>query len=396
MNFLDTITLRRRRRSRTVSDDTMANIEDSKLSLDGTTNSMPLISDDDEDDKIKTLKEKIEQISMELRTAHEEISSLNLENAELKITIEKLKNDNEIMKKVTNSLKNDIATPKRKKGNKTNNISGGPMDNPNSTKKESSIAKKKQKLNTPSPTLRNKPSSIPNPDKVNAQTQTNFSRPNTNNSVTKTTVHKNRRNNVVITSSNTRNALLDQAEKSLGHGESKLCHFKYINGGIKEQLSGLLEKTKDLTLNDYYIMIIGEKDFESSRNYFELVTFIRGELQKVHNTNIIICLPTFRCNEFSTMYNWRVETFNNLLYMDNLSYEYAYILDSNLNLSFDSNNFTGQSGFLNDKGLTIVFRDLSVLMQHIQAYNAKSLGIKDKFESESTSENSYESNLFRV
>lgn len=44
-----------------------------------------------------------------------------------------------------------------------------------------------------------------------------------------------------------------------------------------------------------------------------------------------------------TMFNWRVETFNNLLYLDIMTHEHAYILDSNKYLDYNYNMFVAIS-----------------------------------------------------
>lgn len=111
MDFLGNITFRR---PRTQSD---KSIDDSVLNqtetLNCTTNSMPEISDDDENDQIKALQEQIAILTSKLKDALNEIDKLSLENTTLKRVNEDLIKRNSVCKKVTNkdSDKNRVSTP---------------------------------------------------------------------------------------------------------------------------------------------------------------------------------------------------------------------------------------------------------------------------------------------
>lgn len=69
------------------------------------------------------------------------------------------------------------------------------------------------------------------------------------------------------------------------------------------------------------------------------------------------------------MYNWRVEKFNNLLYHDNLNYEYSFLLDSNLDLSFDYDMFYRTTGVVNNYGIRKIFQGIIKTIAHIENYN---------------------------
>lgn len=60
------------------------------------------------------------------------------------------------------------------------------------------------------------------------------------------------------------------------------------------------------------------------------------------------------------MYNWRVENFNNLLYLDICTHEHAYILDSNKELNYDFSMFSSYSGKIKDYGYRNVFLNLRI------------------------------------
>lgn len=165
-----------------------------------------------------------------------------------------------------------------------------------------------------------------------------------------------------IISSNTNN-LLGLAEENFN--QVKLCHYRIPDGGTRELLYGLQSKLQGFTLQDFCVIFIGDSDFRSTSNYRSLIEFIREELQKVLHTNVIICLPTYRIGNCTSLFNYRIELFNSLLYTDNLTYEYAYIVDSNKNLLYSPAMFSNQRGSINKRGQTVVFNDVLVLMKEI-------------------------------
>lgn len=174
----------------------------------------------------------------------------------------------------------------------------------------------------------------------------------------------NHQNNVCIISSNKRNKVITVARSSLQN--SNLCHFLVPNVGLQQLLVNLENKVQNFTLHDSCIIMIGENDFETSMNYKNLVNILRTELLKIQHTNVFICLPTFRQGLYkSLLFNQRVETFNNLLYIDNLKNEYAYVIDSNRNLTYDNDMFTTYKGTLNNRGLRQIFSDLNGLMNDV-------------------------------
>ncbi|KOB78891.1 putative E3 ubiquitin-protein ligase TRIP12, partial [Operophtera brumata] len=136
--------------------------------------------------------------------------------------------------------------------------------------------------------------------------------------------------------------------------------------GIQFLLEGIAAKLKDFTMQDFCVVFLGEDDFQNTNNNLKLVMYIRETLQKVQFTNIILCLPTFKCHNYATMFNWRVENFNNLLYIDNESRKYAYLLDSNLNLTYDYRMFSKLNGKVNIHGFQIILHNLGELTKLIK------------------------------
>lgn len=178
---------------------------------------------------------------------------------------------------------------------------------------------------------------------------------------------------VCLLSSNKRSPVLRCAQRSLGD-DFQICHFLTPGAGIGRLLVNLDEKLVNYSAQDCCVVLIGEDDFKKSQNYLHLVKYIKENLEKVKHTNIILCLPTFNCGNFANMYNWRVEVFNKLLYQDILKHEYAYIVDSNRNLTYDNSMFHKWSGCLNNKGMGVVFQDIEkMLMQTDDADDTTSL-----------------------
>lgn len=175
-------------------------------------------------------------------------------------------------------------------------------------------------------------------------------------------------NNLCIISSNKQNNVATTAISTFH--KAKLCHFLTPNVGLEQLLVNLEKKVKNFTLYDSCVIMIGEKDFEVSMDYRNLVNILRTELLKIQHTNVFICLPTFRHGLYaSLLFNTRIDTFNNLLYLDNMTHEYAYIIDSNKNLTYDSDMFTIFKGTLNNRGLRQIFNDLSLVINDVLLTN---------------------------
>lgn len=172
-----------------------------------------------------------------------------------------------------------------------------------------------------------------------------------------------------IISANEHNKILNLAMRTF-QDEYQLCHYKLPHRGVLDTLDSIDEKTKSLTNDDYCVVMVGEKDFRTSQNYYTLVKNIRNKLISLNHTNIIICLPTFKCHGLAQLYNRRIEIFNKLLYLDLQKHEYAFILDSNRYLEYDYRMFNGPQGALNNRGMANVISNLNNLINDIQSYNS--------------------------
>lgn len=129
------------------------------------------------------------------------------------------------------------------------------------------------------------------------------------------------------------------------------CHYVSPNGKMKEILTNITNKIQDFNMDDYCIVMIGEKDFNDNEDSIELVRLIRESLEQTTHTNVIVCSPTYV--KGALIHNYRVELFNNLLCMDIQNHNYAYFFDTNRDLSLEM--FSYKTGKLNKLGIKCIF-----------------------------------------
>lgn len=103
-----------------------------------------------------------------------------------------------------------------------------------------------------------------------------------------------------IISTNNVNNILENAENAFTN--AKFCHYCLPNAGTVELLATLDRKVVNYTLKDYCIIFLGEKDFQASNKYEELVTHIKCKLEKITHTNVILCSPSFKLN-YNTIFS---------------------------------------------------------------------------------------------
>lgn len=170
-------------------------------------------------------------------------------------------------------------------------------------------------------------------------------------------------NKICIISSNNCNSILYTAREKLPDFE--ICHYIKPHCGVRQLLEQLKQKLINYTMKDFCIVLIGEDDFNTTGNNVDMIYDIRNTLKDILTTNIILCLPNFKLNNWSNMFNSRIENFNNLLYLDVMTHLYTYILDSNLNLSYDSVMFDQRTGRINNNGISTIFEDLKLIIEEI-------------------------------
>lgn len=142
----------------------------------------------------------------------------------------------------------------------------------------------------------------------------------------------------------------------------EFCHHIHSNTSTIQLIRAMKEYSANISQDDFCIVMIGERDFSSSENYRKIVDDIRYEINTLKHLKIILCLPTYRCNGYSDMYNWRIESFNNLIYNDNKKHEYAFLIDSNCNLTYNYEMFLTKSGVINNRGIVTILQDIKAFI----------------------------------
>lgn len=181
-------------------------------------------------------------------------------------------------------------------------------------------------------------------------------------------------NKICIVSDNNVNNVLKYAEYTFPN--SNICHYCMPNANIQQLLNRLDDKLKTFCDKDYCVIFLGENDFMLSKDYEKLVDYIKQKLEKLMHTNVILCLPNYKLKNNINLYNRRLETFNQLLYINNWTFQYTYIFDTNLNLEYNHKMFKRSTGKINNKALYSIFQDLKLYIQskvdiyHYEDYQA--------------------------
>lgn len=351
---VDNITLRKQNYHQM----SLSSLQTSQSSLDRSldssfNNSAQSMPNTSEKGQISELKDTIEVLKTQLISAHEEITNLNQDITYL------TKNQSDLERQIValKSLLGDEAVSRK--------------SIPQSSKKKSQMSGRKSLQKSRGTLLTTTQDKIPLPNPEGHQ-QNNIANLSVNSlskpeDVTPKPNKINKCNKICIISSNKRCKILNAAENIFSN-EYRICHYLLPNSGINELFANIHGKVNDLTLNDYCIILIGEEDFKETKDYFSLVKLIRKRLLHLNHTNFVICSPTYRYN-VGTMYNWRIEKFNNVLYSDNLIHEYSFLVDSNLNLSYDYNMFLRSNGMINNQGIKTIFQGIEKTIAHIKDYN---------------------------
>lgn len=249
-------------------------LEEAQFEL--STNSPPDFSGND----VEVLKNQIYKLQKELKSARESINQLSIENTNLKTTI------NDLQQKQNRQIKKQADNYDNKLQNQENTSNG-----------------------------------------INNEIKDHFTTLTDNKENDNTCKHSYKKKQICIISCDKNNKILKYSEQFFPN--VKVCHYLHTNADISSSLIGIDSKLKDFTYNDYCIIFLSEIDFMTTEDYTKLIKTIRVELLKVQHTNVILCLPTYRYKCHANLFNKRVEVFNNMLYLDNETHQYAYILDTN-------------------------------------------------------------------
>lgn len=354
------VTLRKHAFSSTTNDISNTSI------FESTTRSLPNTSLDEENGDVIALSKRVEELTNELLGAHQEIDDLMLENQNLKTDLEKSNKLISTYKKIATECATPIEGKKRRNHTAQSTLQKLRLvmnNHPSPTK--SQIDTDKIPISVAhSDTLQNDStddSAAPTIITLDcADSQSAAPMPETSNTL---------RKNLCIISSNKTNRILQTAQDTFS-ADYDLCHYLITGAGITQLVERLPQKLQHFGSNDVCVIMVGEEDFIVTKNYVTSVMAIREATKSLQqHTNVVICVPTFRCGRYTEMYNRRVESFNNLLYLDALTHEHVYVFDSNLNLSYDYGNmFSGIQGKLNRKGMQTLFYNLKADIQELNLY----------------------------
>lgn len=328
MNFFDNITFRKAKTLSMTENSSSTSPNSSKI--DGSTCSLPNISNDEIDVEVQQLQSQIQQLNLQLNSAHEKIQNLNLENNSLKKTVHELTSKYDILIKATKKSTSEDGTP----------VKSAPTS--------STPRIKSQKRNQ-------KKHCNQLPSNENLETSKTPESRNQVNQISEI-VNKPVKNKLCIVSANKINNITSIAEETFEN--LQVCHYIFPNCGILQLTDKIDKKLADFSMSDYCVILIGEKDFQQTENYVNIIIELRQSLLKIQHTNVILCVPTFRLSNYSTMFNWRIETFNNLLLLDIQTYAYATAFDSNLDLLYDFTMFSKVNRKINDRGMRNIFHNL--------------------------------------
>lgn len=384
-------------------------------SFDNTVHSLPETYDSDE---VVQLKLKMEQLTLELDGSHLEIEKLSSENRKLVRELSQCRKTIENYKKLAIQ---DGPTPKKgttkKKGGKpkrTENLFLEEKSTTNSTPKRdinSNTPENTEVLHDNKKVRNNETQTTPkrdlnlassleytevrlnNKQVKNIETQTTPKRdfPNVGNTeirlnnkqgenmqaitdadqfvnkadenrkVTEGKAKKSneRKKKICLISTDNKNNI---TEKAINIWENmEIIHYCYPQAKNINLFENLDTKLKDYTKKDYCLVFLGNNDFYVTNNYCDIVKTIRDKLSIIQHTNIILCCPSFRLGVNLNLFNHRVEIFNNLLYLDIMSHEYAFFVDSNKKLTYTFEMFNYNS-YINEKGILTI---LNVLYSYI-------------------------------
>lgn len=72
------------------------------------------------------------------------------------------------------------------------------------------------------------------------------------------------------------------------------------------------------------------------------------------------------------MFNWRIETFNNLLHLDLQTFNYATGFDTNLNLTYDFRTFSKFDRKISNHGMRNIFKNLLLAITEMSPIQCES------------------------
>lgn len=319
----------------------------------------------DNSDIMGELNEQIKNLTNQLASAHNEIENLNIENFRLKSDLQK-------MIKTAKTYNEICSSPCRKPISPLHNKKTRNRDKEQSSRSinETSISDKQINCSKTTSIMHNKETQTTHTPEKFKEVPTiltlseNMSNNNNKKPVRKITKPRQKNKLCILSSSTTKGSLSTIQEVYSNH--SHYCHYIKTNSSASGLLSDIELKLKGFMDNDYCILFIGENDINEEGDHINKIHKIRTCLQKVNHTNIIICAATYVAG--APIYNFKAETFNNLLYLDIQNNEYAYFFDSNRDLSLDM--FSYGTGKITNYGMRNIHdRIISNILYDLDLFN---------------------------
>lgn len=361
--------------------------------FDSTMASLPSTSMDGNHPCCEVLQGQINQLTGELQSANNEIDILNEENLNLKKELTKCQKTINLYKKLDFIENSPKASNRKNKRNKIldSNRQGAhlqfmtpekcnqqtiqevthiqlvnsgepvqkdgcsPIGNNTDTTRKNNL-EKLEITNTDILSSRNQmPDQDIAPNDIKLTTPRKNSAPKQKKTTRTSIQDDSRLRKLCVLSNSTQRGILQAIEDHFSK-EFKYCSYLMPNSKIRQLLSNVKAKLQDFSLNDYCIILLGDSDIKTDSNYIDLVKVINESLRQMTHTNIIICTPTYVLG--APIYNYKVEIFNNLVYMDLEYHKYAYFFDSNNELEYKFDMFSNRTGKLNKAGINFIFQNI--------------------------------------
>ncbi|KAH9644134.1 hypothetical protein HF086_015464 [Spodoptera exigua] len=296
MDFFENVTIFRKKplkRTQSLSDSTLneCDLTCSNMTLDGTTQSLPNISDDENCAQIDKLKSEIQKLRTELDAAHNEINNLSIINTELKQAMHDMNVKHDLVKKATRRLSRDVDITSNKNNN---NIK-------NSTPLNSNYQKKKLLTTSLACTSPNQKDKLRNNKSLNTtnasqKVDTTVIVENSDQSFTKNKICKDvrtdrnkpkiisypkQKNKLCIVSCNNVVEPISLIE-NIFSDHFNYCRYIYPNSTTKQIIKNIDEKLNNYTFEDYCLLLIGENDIRGESNYISLINDIKESLRKLN------------------------------------------------------------------------------------------------------------------
>lgn len=308
--------------------------------------------------------------------ANEEIKNLALENGTLKNELTEITKKHNMMKKATVDLNCTITTPsKNSKLYRTTPVNKKLKTKTKSTQTQELTKtndSQKQRNQAPSNNGTNRPATANTPSPTNTRNPQQTYSAKLKKALTGTSkltdqkkAERQKKYKLCVISDRNRH-ILEYLENAFAE-EYAICHYSKPQAPAQELLADLEKKVTNFTHDDFCIILLGQSEFKTTKNYNDLIQEIRHAVSKISHTNVIICPPTYVCG--APLFNHRVELFINMLNLDIETHKYAWSLDTNADLLLDM--FSSNSGKLTKRGIRQIIESIEAYIRNGYEYDTQ-------------------------